>query len=418
MVVVASLFSCSSFFHTRFFVRECFKPYLFYIGLNFCYYMPATTLQANEETGTVTASTQKFNIKSGVTADGKEAEFVEGFLATTHLDKGNDRFTEEALKQMAEDINSSVEEVDAVFNKVDEEQIGNLDHNNNPASPFGDTRTVPAFKLVDAKVRATDDGETGLWIKGVLNTGGMLADTVSAVKNSIRNGFLNAFSIEFVPEKVRQVREDNKIVRIIEKAAAKGAALTGRPMNPEADMTDSSLKSMAAEFEDETKNDITMSEDDVDASESEGKSEDEDAKEESQEAQEQEQQESKNLAEDVSELKSTIEEVKTRNDELEERNNELKNKVEDLKELQDIKSEVDEVKQLLEDVELEDGPRAEQEQKRFEEEQESKAAWKQKLDRMDESFLKGAGSMKSNIEAFAENHNIDTEEVKNYVNKD
>jgi len=216
--------------------------------------MPTTTaVAANSEQGTLTASTGKFSLKTAIDEEGQERDFIEGFLATTHIDKGNDQFTEDALKQMAEDIREANTEVDAVFNDVDmdalrEAQVGNLDHNNNPASPFGDTRAVPAFKTVDAELRPTGDGEKGLHIKAVLNSDGMLPETVSAVKNSIRDNFLNAFSVEFVPEKVRQVMEGGRAVRIIESAMAKGAALTGRPMNSNASMTDAQLKSITREY--------------------------------------------------------------------------------------------------------------------------------------------------------------------------
>lgn len=554
--------------------------------------MTGTTLSADEGRGTLTASTENFSLKSQVDADGQEKEYVQGFLATTHRDKGNDVFTEEALKMMAKDITQENDTVDAVFNDVDQEalkeaQVGNLDHNNNPGAPFGDTRIVPAFKVVDAQVRSTPDGEKGLWIKGALNTG-MLPETLSAVKNSIKNGFLNAFSIEFIPQKVRQVEKGNAVVRIIEKAAAKGAALTGRPMNPEASMTGSTLKSMASEYKveyaysvgdkvswsdtsgtvrDRTKDscfnteidgdvEVCGSEDEpaylIEVDNDEGTmvghkqgtlsskgdykaelSESErtppeaakenaqmalDAKEETdnpndcgtstgwgraeqlaeggpvsedviskmsqfarhegnkeqgeegradcgwmmwkawggdegvewaqrqmdkiedkndittmtdeqpeQEPEEsgaeevkesgQEEEETKSFSEDVEELKSTMEDVKERNDELAEENEELKSELDDLKELQEVKSDLDEVKSLVEDIELEDGPRARQDQKRFEE-QETKAEWKQAADKLPEGYLDTEGKSKSNLEAFAETHNIKTEEVKNYVNKD
>lgn len=227
--------------------------------------MAATQISADETRGTLTASTNQVTLKSNVDGNGAERDYIEGFLATTHLDKGNDIFTEEALKMMAKDITQAQETVDAVFNDVDTEALkeattGNLDHNNNPAAPFGDTRIVPAFKVVDAQVRDVpgDTDEKGLWIKAVLNSDGMLPATVSAIKNSIRDGFLDAFSIEFIPEKVKQVRRDKRVVRIIEAAKAKGAALTGRPMNPAAQLTDSLLKSMAVEYEDELKQDYSI----------------------------------------------------------------------------------------------------------------------------------------------------------------
>jgi len=200
----------------------------------------------------VTASTQRFSLKSGVGPNGEEREFVEGFVATTHTDKGNDKFTKSALSDMAQDINEG-SQVEAVFNDVDEEAlqeatVGNLDHNNNPASPFGDTQTVPAFKITEAEVKDTPDGETGLYVKAMLNKDGMLPETVSAVKNSIKDDFLNSFSIEFVPEKVEQKTIGEKVVRIIKAAAAKGAALTGRPMNPMAKITEAQLKTMTDEY--------------------------------------------------------------------------------------------------------------------------------------------------------------------------
>lgn len=208
----------------------------------------------------VTASTQRFSLKSGVGPNGEEREFVEGFVATTHTDKGNDKFTKSALKDMAQDINEG-SQVDAVFNDVDEEAlqeatVGNLDHNNNPASPFGDTQTVPAFKITEAEVKDTPDGEKGLYVKALLNKDGMLPETVSAVKNSIKNDFLNSFSIEFVPEKVEQKTIGEKVVRIIKAAAAKGAALTGRPMNPMAKITEAQLKTMTDEYKVEYDYDI------------------------------------------------------------------------------------------------------------------------------------------------------------------
>jgi len=479
---------------------------------------------------TISAATEKFSLKSEVDDSGQEREFIEGFVATTHTDKGNDRYTETALKQMAEDING--ENVDAVFNDVDTEelreaQIGNLDHNNNPAAPFGDTRTVPAFKTTEAEVRDMSNGEQGLWIKALLNTDGMLPETVSAVKNSIKDGFLNALSVEFIAEKARRVKENDRVVRIIEEAKAKGAALTGRPMNPMAQLTDAELKSVAVEYEEvELKQDYTIqtpeysatsesswekpamedfpedydvmsifmarsdesdnfsdqalpvvdyrngeatlvlealrsahqlassvegiSEDEVqrvrnkaeglaeeefdvqlgsegDSQHMDGKNDISTMSDDTQEASEEEvqdveesgeEEETKSFSEDIEELKSMTQELKDTNEELREENDELKSELEDLRQLQEIKSEVDEVKSLLEEVELEDGPRARQEQKRFEEDEEEKAEWKKAADRLGEDYLKMEGKSTSNFEAFAENHGIEVEEVKNYVSTD
>jgi len=182
-----------------------------------------------------------------------------------------------------------------------------------------------------------------------------------------------------------------------------------------------------ADSEHMEKNDVTMTDEEVSEEEVEEeaqdvKSEAEPEAESEEEVEEsdvdQEESEEKSFSEDIDEIKETVSEVKSVNEELREENEELKSELEDLRQLQEIKSEVDDVKSMLEDVDLEDGPRAQTEQKDRFEDQESKADWKKAADRVGADYLKGRGSMKSNLEAFAENHGIDTQEVKNYVNTD
>ena len=556
-----------------------------------------TQLSADQDKGTITASTSNFSLKSEVGEDGSENDTIRGFLATTHVDKGNDEFTEDALRNMADDINEGQQEVDAVFRDVDTKELaeattGNLDHDTNPAAPFGDTRTVPAFKLDRAEVKDTPDGEQGLWVKATLNSDGMLPATVSAVKNSIKDGFLDSFSIEFVPKTVERVKRGNKIIRIIKDAAAKGAALTGRPMNPGAQVMDSVMKSVAAEYKveyafavgdevswndasgvvrDRTKDSCFNEEIDGDfevcgteedpaylievdndeetivahkqslftesgkaqheeemkqsiqtpeytatsegswskpaesdfpddyntlsiflvrrdsdnfsdqslpvvdyrdgeptlvleglrsahqtASRVDGLSEEEVGRarskaeelaseefdeelggdnknditpmtdeqveegeqpdEESGEGDEtkSEDNEIESLSEDVKELKSQFEDVKSTNEELREENEELKSELQDLKTLEGLKSDLDEVKGLIDDIELEDGPRARQEQKRFEGDDENQAEWKNSADKMSESYFDD----EENLKTFAQIKGIKKQEVKNYVNTD
>jgi len=463
-----------------------------------------TAIQADEDRGTFTASTDKFSLKSGVDSQGREREFIEGFLATTHIDKGNDEFTVDALKSMAEDINTDSESIDAVFNEIDEDaieeaNIGNVEHMNNPAFPFADTRTVPAFKTTKAEVREMQDGEKGLWVKGILNSDGLPGDTISAIKNSIKDGFLKAFSVEFKAKKVRRVQKKNRVVRIIEDAIAKGAALTGRPMNPAATMTDAMLKSMATEYkveyayevgdnvswnetsgtirdrtkdscfneridgdfevcgteddpvylievdndeetmvahkqslftgesegdsqhtENESKNNTTMTdgekpEEEPEASEPEGK--DVEGKSEGEDKNTGE----SGLKKQVAEIKSDMKQLKDTNESLREENEELKSELEDLKTVQEIKSELNEVKSLFEDVDLEDGarvPKQETKNRDLGGDEDSKAEWKSAIDRLPEGYLETEGKSMQKMEAFAKNHGINTQEVKNYVNRD
>ena len=198
-------------------------------------------------------------LKNVVKAEGGENRTeIEGFAATTHTDKGQDQFTLEALRSMADQINEDARQMDvsAVFPEMDdmeESQIGNLNHNNNPAAEElignGDTRTVPVFKIVEAEVQQLNDGEYGLHI-----TAQMLPlpdDYEEAVKGQIKEGALHSFSIEFStsPDDVDfKMKDDGEPVRQILDARAEGVALTGRPMNDNASMTNAELKAAVADL--------------------------------------------------------------------------------------------------------------------------------------------------------------------------
>jgi len=122
---------------------------------------------------------------------------VTGYASSTALDLQGDVITEEALKQVAEEITKDP------YNKVF------LNHNMND---------IPIGKIVEAKVV---DGK--LWVKIVLNKA---HEKFEQVYNSLKGGFLNAFSIGY------QVLErlGNKItkLRILE------VSLVSIPANPEA----------------------------------------------------------------------------------------------------------------------------------------------------------------------------------------
>ena len=122
---------------------------------------------------------------------------VTGYASSTALDLQGDVITEEALKQVAEEITKDP------YNKVF------LNHNIND---------IPIGKIVEAKVV---DGK--LWVKIVLNKA---HEKFEQVYNSLKGGFLNAFSIGY------QVLErlGNKItkLRILE------VSLVSIPANPEA----------------------------------------------------------------------------------------------------------------------------------------------------------------------------------------
>jgi len=208
---------------------------------------------ANEEQGTLAVQTQTedgLQIKTRHGEDG-ETSFIEGYAATTHRDEANDVFTEQALENMAERIRNNAEEtVDVVFphfEGMDESEIGNINHNNNPAAQqlFGtDTRTVSVFRTVHAETHTLEDGETGLFIRGEMLP--LPDDVKDAVKGQIEEGALHSFSIEFNPTNVNFGLQDGEPTRTILDAQPQGTALTGRPMNTEANLTNAELKNIMA----------------------------------------------------------------------------------------------------------------------------------------------------------------------------
>jgi len=165
---------------------------------------------ADEENGVLAVQTSKgdgIELKAVQDENGETRDMIEGYVATTHLDQTNDMFTSEALENMAAQIREDADAtVDAVFPEMDgmeESQIGNINHNNNPAAErimgVGDTRTVPVFKTVHAETRVMTDGETGLYIRGEMLP--LPDDLEDAVKGQIRQGGLHSFSVEFTKMK-------------------------------------------------------------------------------------------------------------------------------------------------------------------------------------------------------------------------
>ena len=208
---------------------------------------------ANKDEGTLAVQTQTedgLQIKTRHGDDG-ETSFIEGYAATTHRDEANDVFTAEALDNMAERINNNAEEtVDVVFphfEGMSESEIGNINHNNNPAAQqlFGtDTRTVSVFRTAHAETQTLEDGETGLFIRGEMLP--LPDDVEDAVKGQIEEGALHSFSIEFNPTNVNFGLQDGEPTRTILDAQPQGTALTGRPMNTEANLTNAELKNIMA----------------------------------------------------------------------------------------------------------------------------------------------------------------------------
>lgn len=187
------------------------------------------------------------------------ATVIEGYIATKGVDRANDFYTENALQEMADQLNQEIEQGNAdiktLFPEFDEEDLeqikqnysanGNVDHYNNPAFPMGDPRIVSAYKIVDAEY----DG-FGLKIRAELNED-LPFGVPEAIKAALEKGYLDGFSVEFVARRATNVMKDGRKVRKIMSALYTGAALTGRPIQTAAAVTDAEFKSAVGQLADQ-----------------------------------------------------------------------------------------------------------------------------------------------------------------------
>lgn len=182
-------------------------------------------------------------------SDAENPDTITGYVATKTIDSAKDKFTEDALKSMAQQINNDVEHIKVIYQDFDEEVLeelkddgtmGNIDHNNHPnLFPLGDLRTVPAFRIKSAEF----DG-FGTKVKAELATDAYPDDISEAIKAAVKQKFLNAMSVEFKPTEAEE-RSDG--VRIIKSVVVNGAALTGRPVNSTARITNYDIKSLVSD---------------------------------------------------------------------------------------------------------------------------------------------------------------------------
>lgn len=223
--------------------------------------MPTETVQPQQVSNFQVADEDERRMRQvvkGIEQKAHEGEptEIEGYVATKGVDRAGDFFTEDALKEMAEQIQEEVErenaDVKVVFPEFDEEDLrqikqnyannGNVDHYNNPGYPMGDPRIVSAYKITSAEY----DG-FGVKIEGELNED-LPFGVPEAIKAGLQEGYLDGFSVEFIAKKARKVVKEGQKVRKILLSKFTGASLTGRPIQSNAAVTDAEFKSMVGEM--------------------------------------------------------------------------------------------------------------------------------------------------------------------------
>jgi HK97 family phage prohead protease len=149
---------------------------------------------------------------------GSKEYYVTGYISTDEIDRAGEIVTKDAMREMVAQIKSGNIKLD-------------VEH-----STFRGENDLPVGKIVDAGMDSK-----GVWVKCVLNTH---HEKFKSLWNSIKEGFLDAFSIayqvkDFVNDVVNGVN-----VKLLKSIDLLNVAITGNPVNPGAKMAESFCKSV------------------------------------------------------------------------------------------------------------------------------------------------------------------------------
>ena len=153
--------------------------------------------------------------------------FVEGHISTSDLDLVNDIVTKECIMDMAEQMRERTIKLDVEHESFRGKSDLEMEINKT---------IIPAAKIDDFLV-----DKKGLKVRAMLNRH---VGRFNEVKNSIKDGFLDAFSIAFVPVKETIQEKDGQKVRMLDKINLLNVAFTGNPVNTHSTMSNVFAKSL------------------------------------------------------------------------------------------------------------------------------------------------------------------------------
>jgi len=176
-------------------------------------------------------STDKTYFFYGSELKSNEGDYVSGYISTGDLDLVKDVVTPECMADMIEQMKDRSIKID-----VEHEAF----RGNNKVEKEINKTIIPIGKIESAVMESK-----GIKVKTKLNRFNKRYDEV---KGSIKDKFLDAFSIAYIPEKVSTEIKNGEKVRRLEKITLLNVAYTGNPVNTEAQFTDIMLKSMNDSF--------------------------------------------------------------------------------------------------------------------------------------------------------------------------
>jgi len=209
---------------------------------------------------------------------------VEGYITTGDRDLVGDIVSKECMADMLLQLSS-----------------GNIKIDMEHEAFRGDTKLEKQInKTINpiARIVSAEMDEKGIKIKGLMNSHNR---RIQEAKGSIKDKFLTAFSIAYLPIKTAQIADRMGVEsRLLDRIRLLNVALTGNPVNQAAQITDVMMKSLEAtkEREDDEVKQMAEIKDKIDEDKIEAKSIESIAA------------DLKSLTETVAEFKKTIEEIK------------------------------------------------------------------------------------------------------------
>lgn len=165
---------------------------------------------------------------------GEEHLFVEGDISTNDIDLVNDIMTVNCQKSMQKQILERTMKLDLEHEAFRGETAEEKEINK--------TR-IPAGKLVDAVVKDLGNDRYSTRVKGEINRHN---PRYKEIKGNLLEGYLDAFSVAFLPTDISYEKKDGKAIRMLNDVRLLNIALTGNPCNTKAQLVDVFMKSMDA----------------------------------------------------------------------------------------------------------------------------------------------------------------------------
>jgi len=185
---------------------------------------------ANEASFTFTTP---LNVNIVEMKDGEHL-FVEGDISTNDIDLINDSMTKECQQSMQRQILQSNMKLD-----IEHESFKGETHEEKEINKT----KIPAGKLIDATVKDLGNERFSTRVKGEINRHN---PNYKSIKGNLMEGYLDAFSVAFLPIDVTRTQMNGKSVRLLNDVKLLNVALTGNPCNTKAQLIDIFTKSMDA----------------------------------------------------------------------------------------------------------------------------------------------------------------------------